>query len=133
MQIIWLQMSKKLNQISYSYTVFIPLYVTSTCFTCKVAGSCLSTGKVEKLWNFTLEPVVNLMEQYGAHLPVPYFVPFNMAFQVLTVSVDMLFLYVMPYNWVNWHHYFSGICCLGYKKVYPVDRGCRFCWNAGTN
>ena len=132
MQIIWLKMSNELNQVSYSYTVFVSLCVTDTCSTCKVARSCLSTGKVEKLWNFTLEPVVNLIEQHGAHLPVPYSVPFNIAFQVLALNVDIiLFFYVMLCSWVNWHHYFSGICCLGYKKHLPYRYGLQVllkCW-----
>jgi hypothetical protein len=37
------------NKTSNSYTAFIPLCATGTYITCKMAGSWLSTGKVEKL------------------------------------------------------------------------------------
>jgi len=34
------------------------------------------------------------MEQHGAYLPVLYFVPFNMAFQVLTMNVDIMVFFM---------------------------------------
>jgi hypothetical protein len=43
---------------------------------------------------FTLELVVNLMEQHWAHLPVLYFIPFNMAFQVLIMNVDIMLFFM---------------------------------------
>jgi hypothetical protein len=43
---------------------------------------------------FTLEPLVNLMEQHGAHLPVPYFVPVNMAFKVITINGDIMLFFI---------------------------------------